>query len=617
MAFESNNMLVIRSLILAAIFFSINIYTQVPGSAESGLDKNFLDSLGDSIAGEVIVLNDIEEDQQIDNLFQSQTSLEKTKLLLARLREQMEAIEDRLDDEDIDSDKELEVFGSTFFRSISSTFSPINIPNPDASYIVDVGDGFHISVIGSDDLDLNTQVQRDGSLGITGFGKVTVAGLTLQEVENKLKTFFAGKLLGSETIVNLTSIRDIQVLMIGKVERSGIYTISGGSTILSAINAAGGITEDGSFRKLELIRNGKVIQEFDLYDFLVFGNNNFINFKLRAGDAIRVPAASFHVPVTGGINTPAIYELKSGEKISDVIEFAGGFSQDFFGFDYLDIFRSNAARTEFLTISQDDFKDFVLLPRDTLLVPSFDNEIRMQKKVEIIGRVNNPGTYFIKDGERLSEVIKRAGGYRSDAYIYGASLYRKTAIAKQELYATRMYADTIAHVVGSIGRPDAYLDERMLPILQEELKTLNYDGRLVTTFDLDQLAANPSKDLVLEDGDRILIPQLDKIVYLFGDFSNPSNFRYEPGFTPDDYVKLAGGTKEGAEKYVIIVNPDGTAEAYNSGLLKLRPPTIYPGSIIYAPRDVGRLDGVEFAGTLAPILSSLALSLASLNSIND
>jgi polysaccharide export outer membrane protein len=423
--------------------------------------------------------------------------------------------------------------------------------------------------------------------------------------------------LGSETIVTLTSLRDIQVLMIGMVERSGIYTIAGGSTVLSALNVAGGISENGTYRNIELIRNGEVIRNFDLYDFLVFGNNEFLNYKLRAGDAVRVNAANFHVPVTGGVNTPAIYELKSGETIEDVISFASGFSQDHFGFDYLDVFRSSATKTDFISVTQENFKEFVLLPRDTLLVPSFDNEIRRQKKIEILGRVENPGTYFIRDGEKLSDLISRAGGYRDDAYIFGASLFRKNAINLQEVYATRMYADTIAHVVGSIGRPDAYLDERMLPILQEELKTINYDGRLVTTFDLDELKADPSKDIVLEDGDKILIPQLDKVVYLFGDFANPSNFRYEPGFKPDDYMRLAGGSKEGAEDYVIIVNPDGTSQAYKPGLLKLRPPSIYPGSIIYAPRNVGRLDGIEFAGTLAPILSSLAISLASLNSIND
>jgi protein involved in polysaccharide export with SLBB domain len=601
------------ALYLFPLAFVLN--AQVP--SDSNLDPNFVDSLADELSGEVIIMNDVDEDEKIDELFNSQTSLEKTKLLLKKMRMQLEAIEDRMAADNQKDEVELELFGNEFFRTLQTTFAPINMPNQDGSYIVDVGDRFSINVLGDTDIDLVLDVSRDGSLAITGFGKVYVAGLTLSEVEAKLEKYFAAKVLGSETIVDLKKLRDIQVLIIGKVEMPGMYTLTGGSSVLSAISAAGGMLENGSFRGIELIRNGKIIQEIDLYQFLVFGDNNLTNIKLRSGDTLRIPAANFHVPISGGINTNAIFELVSGETIEDLINFAGGFSQDHYGYDYLSLYRSSLNSLNFLTIEKDQYSNYILLPRDTVLVPSFDNDLRKQMKVSVIGRVKNPGVYFINEGDKLSDVIRRSGGYLDDAYIYAAALFRNEAIDKQKTFSQKNYVDTVSHVISTIGKKDAFVDERILPILQEEIKATEFDGRVIATFDLDELARDPSKDLVLKDNDKIIVPQLEKVVYLFGDFNSPTNIVYESGFTPDDYIKLAGGPKKSAEDYVIIVNPDGTSASYNPGLFKLNPPDIYPGSIIYAPRDVGRLDGIEFSATLAPILSSLAISLASLNSIND
>jgi len=550
-------------------------------------------------------------------LFNSQTSLEKTKILLKKMRLQLEAIEDRMAADDQEDKVELELFGNEFFRTLQTSFSPINMPNQDGSYLVDVGDRFSINVIGDTDVNLDADVNRDGSLVLQGFGKIYVAGLTLSEVETKLEKYFANKVLGSETIVSLKELRDIQVLIIGKVEMPGLYTLSGGSSVLAAISVAGGMLENGSFRRIELIRNGKILHDIDLYQFLAFGNHDLSNIKLRSGDTLRIPAANFHVPVTGGVNTNAIFEIVTGETIEDLINLAGGFSQDYYGYDYLSLYRSTLNGLDFLTIEDAQYSNYILLPRDSILVPSFENDLRKQKKVSVVGRVKNPGVYYINEGDKLSDVVRRSGGYLDDAYIYAAALFRNQAIDKQKMFSQKNYVDTVSHVISTIGKKDAFVDERILPILQEEIKATEFDGRVIATFDLDELARDPSKDLVLKDNDKIIVPALEKVVYLFGDFNNPTNIMFEPEFGPDDYINLAGGPKKSAESYVLIVNPDGTSASYSPSLFKLNPPDIYPGSIIYAPRDVGRLDGIEFSATLAPILSSLAISLASLNSIND
>ena len=106
---------------------------------------------------------------------------------------------------------------------------------------------------------------------------------------------------------------------------------------------------------------------------------------------------------------------------------------------------------------------------------------------------------------------------------------------------------------------------------------------------------------------------------MFGDFRNPSNITYDPNTSLSEYIQIAGGPKESAYREIVIIDPDGKTHIYSTSFFSVLDTqvNIYPGSIIYAPRDIGKLSGVLYASTVAPILSGLAISLASLNSINN
>ena len=141
---------------------------------------------------------------------------------------------------------------------------------------------------------------------------------------------------------------------------------------------------------------------------------------------------------------------------------------------------------------------------------------------------------------------------------------------------------------------------------------------MITTFSLPELESDSSKDIKLEHDDHIVIPPLQKIVYLFGDFKNPSNVSFNSHLSLKDYIESVGGLRDSAFKELLVIDPDGTTHLFNSkSLLFAQEAEIYPGTIIYAPRDIGKLSGVMYASTVSPILSNLALSLASLNSISD
>ena len=231
-----------KSHSIIKVFFALTLFISLEVFAQSsGLDDDFLASLPEELGSEVILLNDIEEDQEIDNLLNSKTTLEKTTVLIKKLRGQLENIEERIRSQlgiDDYNNDQLPIFGQDFFRTVQSTFSPINLPNMEGSYVVDIGDTFKITVVGSSDADLEVGVGRDGNIIIPKYGKLQIAGLTLSQASTKFEEFFNTKALGSEAYIQLNKIRDMQIVILGEVYLPGIYTMSGGSNILSAINVA-------------------------------------------------------------------------------------------------------------------------------------------------------------------------------------------------------------------------------------------------------------------------------------------------------------------------------------------------------------------------------------------
>lgn len=606
----------ILNMFLAILLFNIS-YVQ---AQSTNLSEEFLEGLPPSVRDQIEVQNKLEEDQRLSDLFRSDTSLEKNKYILENIKRQLAAVEAQLSGENQYGDKSqagLTRFGDIFFKSLQSSFMPINVPNLDEEYIVNIGDKFKLLLTGKISDLLEVEVSRDGSLIIPEFGKVFVAQKTLADAELLVSNFISNQTVGVSSYLGLSEVRDIQVLILGGIESPGIFTLGGGSSILSAINVAGGISKNGSYRKIDLRRNGRTLETIDLYDIFVFGNFKKIN-KLRSGDTIYIHPKSFLVPVSGGVNFEAIFEILPDESIKDAIDFAGGFSSGFTGFQNILISSVDLESSNISEINIDKLSDILLKPRDSILVPTYINSVKPMKKVSIEGMVQRPGEYFISEGDTLDKLIARAGGYKEGAYSYGGALFRESAKEKEKIYAQLNYADTVNYIVSNIGKPNRSVNSSALDLLSEELRAQNHRGRVIADFDVSNIKSENANGTKLEANDRIVIPSLEKIVYLFGDFKNPSNLSYRSNMTIEDYIHSVGGVKDSAYNEVIVIDPDGNTHIYKNRRLNFGSSIdIYPGSIIYAPRDIGKLSGVMYASTISPILSNLALSLASLNSISD
>ena len=577
------------------------------------LNEAFLKSLPKSIQEDFLSADG--DDDLTDNFNERpETRIRKVESGIDDIKDQIQSLETQLSREVTTDD--LTIFGSNFFNSYQSSFAPINQLNFAADYVLDVGDVLTIQTLGTANIRGGTQkivVARDGSVNIPKVGQINVAGMPYEEAISSIKEFAKTKYLSMDLYINLEQARDMSILLIGNAAKPGIYTLPGGSSILSLLHAAGGMSETGSYRSITHKRNNKIIQEIDLYDILINGNLLFKS-PLRSGDSIIISPSRRLVSISGGINTPAIYELKDNENLDTLVNLAQSFSES-----ATDEILISSASGNVVKISPEEMMLKKLEHGDSVKIPLFSPITKKILTVTLDGAIKKPGKYSFFEGTTLHEIIAEAGGYTENAYPYGASLYRKkVAVIQQEAF-DKTYASLINFLASNGNSASAAVSASTnLPLILAELKASKFKGRVSAEFSQRKVEKEASLDTILSDSDEVFVPFFTSDVYVTGDILNPGGRRYSSELKPSDYIEQSGGLGKFADSdRIVVIKPNGDAEVIKAKLFfSYSGSTIYPGSIIYVPREIGKLEGIAFTATLAPIVSSLALSLASLNSIN-
>ena len=323
------------------------------------------------------------------------------------------------------------LFGLDLF-SQSTTLFDANAAGPvDASYRLGPGDQLVLILTGDVEQSYTLDVTREGFIVIPVVGQVAVASLSLGDLESvlrkRLAKVYSG--LGSTTRFSLSvaHLRSNQVFVVGDVKQPGSYRISSAGTALSALYAAGGPTERGSLRAIEIRRRGAPAQKFDVYNYLIRGDASG-DARLENGDVLFVPTHGARVRVHGGVLRPATYELRAGETLDDLVTAAGGFTDDASrrtlrierivppaqrtaeGSDRiaLDVGVSAGGDGRALASVRLEAGDVVSVPRVS---------DRVRKRITIGGNVWQPGTQGVSGGETLSDAIRQAGGLKPDTYL--------------------------------------------------------------------------------------------------------------------------------------------------------------------------------------------------------
>ena len=246
-----------KIFLLSSIFFTSISFAQE-------LDPSFLESLPGDIQKDFLdrTLADKEEEKYSN----PNTRIKNLETALRQAEQTLQRIKVEIDTDRGVNNRALKRFGESYFNSFQSSFLPINEPNFNSDYILDVGDQISLQLIGqrSDEFDMN--IKRDGSINVEEIGKFFIAGLSLQAASELIKETLSESLPGTQAFISINEVRDINVFVVGSVNNPGMYTLPGGSNILSVINAAGGITSEGSYRSIIHKRSNEVHKIVDLYD---------------------------------------------------------------------------------------------------------------------------------------------------------------------------------------------------------------------------------------------------------------------------------------------------------------------------------------------------------------
>ncbi len=315
-----------------------------------------------------------------------------------------------------DSSGVLQVFGAEIFDNLDLSFEPnLSIATP-SQYIIGVNDQLVIDVYGVSDVTKKLKVTTEGDIRFPNLGPIKVAGLSVDDARAKIKKaltrIYPGIATGAVAVqVSVGQIRSIQITLLGEVRRPGTYTISALATLMNALYASGGPNDIGSFRTIELLRGGKVVTSFDLYDFLLKGDLSK-NRLLQDDDVIRVGTYTKRVALKGALKKPAIFDMKVGETAADLVQYAGGFADLAFK-ERVRVTRLGSSGREVLTVPFSGLSAFQLQSGDTLMVDSLPS--LYANRVWVSGAVYHSGAYGLAQTQDLKTLLQLAG-LREDAY---------------------------------------------------------------------------------------------------------------------------------------------------------------------------------------------------------
>ena len=603
-----------KKLIICSILFSVFfIHSQE-------LDENFLGSLPDDVRADLEKKAKNNTESSKENYRPSQYSSklkqdEELTDLKTRIEADLRKLNMRLGSEELlNISSELKLFGSDFFSTFQTSFMPINEPNPDSSYLLDTGDIINIQLTGQRDFIEDFLVNGDGSINFPDIGKIVVAGLSLNDASQLVKARVNSAYLGTEAFISLSQIRDVNILISGNAENPGIYTLSGNSNILQALNIAGGVNEYGSYREINLVRDNKVIEVLDVYDLLINGNYN-LKERLRSGDVIFIKPRNNLVTIDGAVKRPAKYELIDEQNLGSVIDYANGFKQTA---DLQNIYLErilDGSLKSIPIVNSSQFNTIKSADGDLIYIREYP-----YIQATISGAVLKPGSYTISAGENLNDLINRAGGFTDNAYPFAAVFENRDAKLINKMAKEVLYQEFLDNIITlSQNTVGGNIDLTPMVALTKELNNIEPNGRIV----VDMLDDDSRNSLGIQEGDKLIVPEKNNNVYVYGEVSKQGSVMFSPEKDIEFFISKSGGYKKYADNEAIyILHPNGETERYSRkrNIFENKPRSdieIYPGSIIFVPRKLDNSSARALAAqAYVSILGSLGLALASLNSIN-
>ncbi len=398
------------------------------------------------------------------------------------------------------------IFGHELFYNAKPQFSPnLNVATP-SNYVIGFQDQLLIDLYGNSEASYELEVNREGKVNIPNIGMVSVDGISIEQararIKNRMQSVYSSIASGETKVdVSIGEIRGIQIIMAGEVKQPGTYNLPSVATVFNALYAAGGPTEKGSLRNIKVYRDGDQVADMDVYEFLIEGQLEG-NITLRDQDVVLVSPSQNRVRVDGEVNRPMYFDAREGDTFSDLLKYAGGFTNDAYT-ARVSVERLTDRERKIEDLFKDQFDYFPVKRGDRYTVGKTLE--RYANRVQIEGAVFSPGTYELTSGLTLSILIKKADGVTEDAFMKLGYINRQ----KENMEAERI------------------------------------------NFNVAEVLAGTQPDIQLRKEDEVHISSIfdlrdEYTVQIQGEVRNPGTYAYHEGETVKDLILEAGGFRESA-----------------------------------------------------------------------
>lgn len=517
-------------------------------------------------------------------------------------------------------------FGSDLVKDGDQSYSPPATAAIPGDYLVGPGDEIFLRAWGSVDADMRLIVDRNGQVNIPKVGTVSVSGVSYSNLAKVLQSSIGKTYSGVNVSATMGQLRGIRVYVTGYAQNPGAYTVNNLSSLVNVVMAAGGPSNAGSFRNIQLKRAGKVISTFDLYDLLLKGDKS-ADRGVTSEDVIHVGPAGTQVAITGAVNKPAIYEVKTGESLQDLLVYAGGFvsgaNPD--SINYLSL----ATRQQgFKAVINSAFSSKKLVDGDIYLATSevalgqpIDKQMRM---VRVDGQVNKPGLYVLKPGQTLQDALVAAGGLSPAAYLYGAKLERVSVRLDQEKNLERFRRDAKRDLANAQATKQSNTEDAAIAqaaqvraaAILNALDEIKPDGRLALELRPNSKQLPP---VLVESGDVLNIPAKPNSVSVMGSIpAGQIALLYDENQSVYDYIKMAGGFSRGADTgKVYVKRANGEYVATTGWFSKVSSLDVMPGDAIFIPEDLNKTTFTKELKDWTQIIYQLGLGAAAIKVLKN
>lgn len=400
------------------------------------------------------------------------------------------------------------VFGRDIFNNRSLTFEPqMNISTPQ-NYVLGPGDMLIIDIFGDTQKSEQLTVSPDGDVTVPEYGPIHVAGLSVAEAQQRVRSSLGSYYQSSDVKVSVGQTRTIIVNVMGEVRVPGTYTLSAFATVFHALYMAGGINDLGTLRNIQVFRQGRLITSVDVYEFILNGRLAG-NVHLQDNDVIQVGPYEGIVEIEGSVKRPMAYELRKDESLATLLKYSGGFMNNAYK-KSVRVVRNNGRMKSVFNVDEFEISEFKMADGDVVTVDQIID--RFENMVEVKGAVFRPGMYnFGKKVYSVRSLIEAADGVTEEAMTSRAVLRRMKPNRTQEVLSVDLKG-----ILDGTAADIALMNEDILfvPTLAEHqnLRTLTITGEVIFPGTYEYADNMTLEDLILQAGgltDRASMTKID------------------------------------------------------------------------------------------------------------